>query len=79
MYRILQVISTIVILGAAVLLSFILIWLIGAHGVIACGKGIFDNPTWYLDVMLLTGIPLSVIGGSVVLYIWCSSRRLRVE
>ena len=79
MYRILQVISTIVILGVAIVLSFILIWLIGAHGVIACGKWVFDSPTWYLDVMLLIGIPLSVIGGSVALYFWCSWRRLRIE
>jgi hypothetical protein len=75
-YRILQVLSASVIFVVAMLLSFILIWLIGGHGVIACGKGIFDDPTWYLDVMLLIGISLSVIAGSVVLFLWCSSRRL---
>jgi hypothetical protein len=75
-YRILQVLSASVILVAAILLSFILIWLIGGHGVIACGKGIFDDPSWFLDVMLLIGIPLSVIAGSGVLFRWCSSRRL---
>jgi len=75
-YRILQVLSASVILGAEMLLSYIFIWLIEGHGIIACGRGIFDDPTWYLDVMLLIGIPLSLIAGSGVLFLWCSSRRL---
>lgn len=75
-YRILQVLSASVILGAEMLLAFILIWLIEGHGIIACGRGIFDNATWYVDVVLLIGIPLGVIAGSGVLFLWCSSRRL---
>jgi hypothetical protein len=75
-YRILQALSVTVIFGAGILLSFILIWLVQGHGVIACGKGIFDDPTWYLDVMLLIGIPLSLISGGGVLFLWCSSRHL---
>jgi hypothetical protein len=49
-YRILQVLSASVILGAEMLLSYIFIWLIEGHGIIACGRGIFDDPTWYLDL-----------------------------
>ena len=75
-YRILQVLSVTVVFGAVVLLSLILIWLIPGHGVIACGRGVFDDPTWYLDVAPLIGIPLSVICGGGVLFLWCSSRRL---
>lgn len=75
-YRFLQALSVIVIVGAGIFLSFILIWLIPGHGVIACGKGVFDNPTWYLDVMVLIGTPLSVIGASGALFLWCSSKRL---
>ncbi len=79
MYRILQVLSVTVILGAAMLLSFILIWLVQGHGVIACGRGIFDDPIWYLAVALLIGIPLTVMAGGGVLFLWCSSRRLCVK
>jgi len=74
-YRIIQVPSVTVILAAEILLSFILIWLVEGHGIIACGKGVFDDPKWFLDVILLVGIPLSVMGGSTMLFLWCSSKR----
>lgn len=75
-YRVVQVLSVTVMLAAEILLSFILVWLIEGHGVIACGKGVFDDPNWFLAVVLFTGIPLSVIGASITLFLWCSSKRL---
>jgi uncharacterized membrane protein YhdT len=75
-YRIIEALSITLILVAELLLSYILVWLIEGHGVIACGKGVFDNPNWFVYVILLLGIPLSVIGGAGILFFWCSGRRL---
>lgn len=78
-YRAIQVFSVMVILAAEMVLSFILIWLIKGHGIIACGRGISDDPAWFADVLLMIGIPFSMILGGVMLFLWCSSRRLFVS
>jgi len=73
-YRLVQVISVAVILAAEILLSLILVWLVGAHGVIACGKGVFDDPNWFRSVVGLVGIPFGAIGAGVALFLWCSAK-----
>ena len=73
-YRIIQALSVIVLIVAEVLLSFILMWLINGHGVIACGKGIFDSPRWPLDVSVFIAAPTVFIVGAGSLFLWCSKR-----
>lgn len=73
-YRIIQATCLAVFLVSVILLAFILVWLIEGHGVVACGKGIFDSPTWLFDVTLFIGVPalLSFVAGW--LFLWCSNR-----
>lgn len=73
-YRVVQLLSVTVILAAEILLSFILIWLVEGGGVIACGKGIFDDPNWFVEVVVLVGVPFGAIAASVILFLWCSAR-----
>jgi len=73
-YRIIQLFSLVVLLLAEVLLSFILTWLIKGHGVIACGRGIFDSSTWLLDVIVFIGVPTLFIVGAGSLFLWCSKQ-----
>lgn len=73
-YRIIQVLSTIVLIVAVVSLSIVLMWLIQGHGVIACGRGVFDDPAWFLDIVVLVGVPASLIVGSGALILWSSLR-----
>ena len=73
---VLRVLGIIVMISGEIVLSLILVWLIGAHGVIACGKGVFDDPRWYLAVIELVGPPLIAIVGGGALFLWSSSKRL---
>ena len=73
-YRVLQVTSVLVLLAAEVILSLILVWLIRWHGVIACGKGLFDNPNWPASVIILVGVPGILVFGAGALFLWCSHR-----
>ena len=73
-YRTLQVIALLAFLASTLVLFVILTWLIGAHGVIACGKGVFDSPDWFLQVVVLTGVPTLLVIGSGVLFNWCWKR-----
>ena len=73
-YRSIQVISVAALVVAVVVLSLILVWLVKGHGVVACGKGIFDSQNWFLDLTVLTGIPSVLIIGTGALFFWCSKR-----
>lgn len=64
-------------LVSEVFLSFILIWIIRAQGVIACGKGIFDSSTWVLDLGVIIGVPSILIIGSGLLYVWCAKQAVK--
>ena len=74
LYQLIQVTSLVVSLIAGMVLLVILGWLIGGHGVIACGKGVFDSATWLSDIMLLVGVPATIAVASATLYRKCSSR-----
>ena len=74
MYQILRVLAGLVALADGALLCMILLWLIGAGGVIACGKGVFDNPDWPLAVLVLVGAPLGLLIGAITLIQYCSRR-----
>ena len=71
-YLIVQGLCVVILLASGVVLSFILMWLVAAHGVIACGKGVFDSPTWLLDIIILVGIPAVSVLGAGSLFVWCS-------
>ena len=73
---VLRVLGIVIMVSGEMVLSWILTWLIERHGVIACGKGVFDDPLWFLDVIELVGPPLSAIIGGGVLFLWSSSKRL---
>ena len=73
-YQILRVLAVLIALTVGTLLCFILLWLIGAHGVIACGRGIFNNPDWPIDVVVLIGTPSILFIGSIALIRHCSKR-----
>jgi len=73
-YLIIQVVSVAALVAAEVVLSLILVWLVKGHGVIACGKGIFDSPNWFLEVTVLTGIPSVLVVGAGALFFWSSKR-----
>lgn len=72
-YRLAQALSVVILLAAEACLSLIVVWL-SYGGVIACGKGVFDTPSWPLDILPLLGIPLLFIFGAIALFLWCSSR-----
>ena len=61
-------------IAAEFLLSLIAFWLIRGHGVIACGKGIFDSNTWASDVFVIVGVPVLFILGAGAIFFWSSSR-----
>ena len=77
-YRIAQSLSVIVLLLAEFFLSLILFWLAN-DGVIGCGRGAFDSPTWPLDMFPFVAIPLGLMAGAVTTFLWCSSRVTAVE
>jgi hypothetical protein len=64
-YRVLAVIAGVVGLADACILGLILTWLIGAGGVIACGKGVFDSPDWPLTLIILVGLPAAILLGAI--------------
>lgn len=72
--RILQITSVLVLLAAEVVLSIILVWLIRGHGVIACGKGLFNNPSWPFYVVAFVATPAVVAAGAGLLFLWCSNK-----
>jgi len=55
-------------------LLIILVWLICGHGVIGCGRGVFDSPTVFSDILLLVGVPISLFVASVKVFLKCSTR-----
>jgi len=73
-YSALRTLSFIILIAAEFLLSLIAVWLIGGHGVIACGKGIFDSNTWASDLFVIVGIPVLFIVGAGAIFFWSSSR-----
>ena len=73
---VLRVLGIVVLLSGELVLSWILIWLIEGRGVIACGKGVFDNPLWFFDVMFLVGLPLIAICGGGILFLWSSAKKV---
>ena len=74
--RIIQAFCVMTLIVSEVMLSFILIWIIEGHGVIACGRGIFDSPTWLLSLVVFIGAPTILMIGSVLLYLWCSKHAI---
>jgi hypothetical protein len=72
-YKALRAVSFIILVAGALLLGVILFWLILGHGVIACGKGIFDTATWPWDLLVILGIPviLEVSAGWLFVWSWC--------
>jgi len=73
-YSAVRAVSLIILIAANFLLSLIAVWLIRGHGVIACGKGIFDSATWAWDLFVIVGIPVLVIVGAGSMFFWSKSR-----
>jgi len=73
-YGAVRAVSLIILIAAEFLLSLIAVWLIRGHGVIACGKGIFDSATWAWDLFIIVGIPVLFILGAGSIFFWASSR-----
>ena len=73
-YQILRILAVVVALAAGILLSLILFWLTVGRGVIACGKGIFDSPTWPLDILVFVGVPAGLLVGAIAFARYCSRR-----
>jgi len=73
-HQILKVLGILIALADSALLSFILLWLIAGHGIIACGKGVFDNPDWLMDILILVGAPAGILVCSIALIRYCSGR-----
>ena len=73
-YRILQTISVFVLLAAEAVFLIVLVWLISGHGVIACGRGVFDDPNWAAYVVAVVGLPGAFMIGAGALFLWCANR-----
>jgi hypothetical protein len=78
-YRITQSVCVVALLVAETVLCFVLIWLIQGGGVVACGKGIFNDPYWPLDVAVLVGTPTVVMIATGALFLWCSGRLAQIR
>jgi len=73
LYRFIQAVSLVVSFVSGIVLLLILVWLIGGHGVVACGRGIFDSPEWFSEVSVAVGVPLGVLAASVYTFQRCSN------
>ena len=54
--------------------AFILMWLVGTGGYVACGRRMSDDPFWPLLLVTLSVASLVTLVGAVVLIIICSKR-----
>jgi hypothetical protein len=72
--HILRVAAIFIALVDAAWLCLMFVWLILGGGVIACGRGVFDDPQWPLTVLFLVGIPAAILAGALKLTAYCSRR-----
>jgi hypothetical protein len=73
-YHLLRATAVLLALAGGAVLSFILLWLIGGRGYVACGRGVFDSPDWPLTVLILVGAPSGLLAAAVATIRYCSRR-----
>jgi hypothetical protein len=70
----LLILSTVLAVADVAVLGLLLIWLGIGKGYIACGRSLFDSPSWPLTVLLMTGIPAFILICLLRLARHCSTR-----